>query len=49
MIDIINTNRALTEPFCDAVHEALLQYSQTVLNNSEATEQIENKEMLMFA
>ena len=39
MIDIINTNRVLIEPFSDAVHEALLQYSQTVLNNSEAREQ----------
>ena len=45
VIDIINTNRALTEPFSDAVDEALLQYSQTEMNISEATEQIENDEM----
>ena len=44
VIDIINTNRALIEPFTDAVDEALLQYSQTEMNISEATEQIENEE-----
>ena len=33
VIDIINTNRALVEPFSDAVGEALLQYSQTEMNN----------------
>ena len=45
MIDIINTNRALIEPFSDAVDEALLQYSQREMNNGEAMEQIENHEM----
>ena len=29
VIDIINTNRALIEPFSDAADEAILQYSQT--------------------
>ena len=42
MIGIINTNIALIEPFSDAVDEALLQYSQTEMNNGEAMEQIEN-------
>ena len=32
-------------PFSDAVYEKLLQYSQTVVSNSEATELIENEEM----
>ena len=45
MIDIININRALIEPFSDAVDEALLQYSQLEMNNGEAMEQIENQEM----
>ena len=45
MIDIINTTRALIEPFSDAVDEALLQYSQTEMNISEATEEIENEEV----
>ena len=45
VIDIINTNRALIEPFSDAVDEALLQYSQREMNNGEAMEQIENHEM----
>ena len=38
VIDIINTNRALIEPFSDAVDEALIQYGQTEMNISEATE-----------
>ena len=45
VIDIINTNRALIGPFSDAVDEALLQYSQTEMNISEATEQIENEDV----
>ena len=45
MIDIININRALIEPFSDAVDEALFQYSQTEMNNGKAMEQIENQEM----
>ena len=45
MIDIINTNRALVEPFSDAVDEALLQYSQTEMNNGEAMEHLQNQEM----
>ena len=45
MIDIINTNIALIEPLSDAADEALLQYSQTEMNNSEAMEQIENEEV----
>ena len=45
MIDIINTTRALIEPFSDAVDEALLQYSQTEMNISEATEEIENEQV----
>ena len=45
MIDIINTNRALKEPFVDAADEELLQYSQTEMNNGKAMEQIENQEM----
>ena len=45
MIDIININRALIEPFSDAADEALLQYSQLEMNNGEAMEQIENQEM----
>ena len=45
MIDNINTNRPLIEPFSDAVDAALLQYSQTEMNISEATEQIENEEV----
>ena len=45
MIYILNTNRALIEPFSDAADEALLQYSQTEMNISEATEQIENEEV----
>ena len=45
VIDIINTNRALIKPFSDAADETLLQYNQTEMNNSEATKQIENKEM----
>ena len=35
----------MIEPFSDAVYEELLQYSQTVVNNSEATELIENEGM----
>ena len=42
MIDIINTNRALIEPYRD---EALHQYIQTETSDSEATVQIENEEM----
>ena len=45
VIDIININRALIEPFSDAVDEALFQYSQTEMNNGKAMEQIENQEM----
>ena len=45
MIDIINTIRALKEPFIDAADEELLQYSQTEINNGEAMEQIEKQEM----
>ena len=45
MIDIININRALIEPFSDAVDEALFQYSQTEMNNGKAMEQIESQEM----
>ena len=45
VLDTINTNGALTELFNDAADEALLQYSQTVMNNSEAKEQIKNEEM----
>ena len=35
----------MIEPFSDAVYEELLQYSQAVVNNSEATELIENEGM----
>ena len=49
VIDIINTNRALIEPFSDAVDEALLQYSQTEMNNGKAMEKIENQEMQNIA
>ena len=45
MINTINNNRALIESFSDAVDEVLLQYSKTEINNSKATEQIENEEM----
>ena len=45
MIDTININRALIEPFSDAVDEALFQYSQTEMNNGKAMEQIESQEM----
>ena len=40
--DVINTNRVLIEPFSNTVDEALLEYSQTQMNNGEAIEQIEN-------
>ena len=40
--DVINTNRVLIEPFSNTVDEALLEYSQTEMNNGEAIEQIEN-------
>ena len=45
MIDTININRALIEPFSDAVDEVLFQYSQTEMNNGKAMEQIENQEL----
>ena len=45
MIDTININRALIEPFSDAVDEVLFQYSQTEMNNGKAMEQIESQEM----
>ena len=45
MIHIIDTNRALIEPFIDAVDEALLQYSQTEMDNGEAMELIENQDI----
>ena len=45
VIHIIDTNRALIEPFIDAVDEALLQYSQTEMNNGEAMELIENQDI----
>ena len=45
MIDTININRALIEPFSDTVDEALFQYSQTEMNNGKAMEQIESQEM----
>ena len=35
----------MIEPFSDAVYEELLQYSQAVVDNSEATELIENEGM----
>ena len=35
----------MIQPFSDAVDEALLQYSQTEMNISEATEQLENEEV----
>ena len=43
--DVINTNKVLIEPFSNTVDEALLEYSQTEMNNGEAIEQIENREM----
>ena len=43
--EVINTNRVLIEPFSNTVDEALLEYSQTEMNNGETIEQIENQEM----
>ena len=45
VINIINTKRALIEPFTDAVDEALPQYSQREMNNGEAMKQIENQKI----
>ena len=47
MIGISNTNIALTEPYSDDVDEAWLQYSQTEMNNSEATENEETQNICL--
>ena len=47
VIGISNTNIALTEPYSDDVDEAWLQYSQTEMNNSEATENEETQNICL--
>ena len=39
VIDIVDRNRSIKEPYCELVHEALLRYNAKVINNDERTEE----------
>ena len=39
VIDIVDRNRSIKEPYCELVDEALLRYNAKVINNDERIEE----------